>query len=740
MAKTGKFHLLVEELKRRRVFRVATLYVVATWPIIQIADILSPALNLPNGAMRTLLMLFIVGFPIVIALSWIFNLTPKGLKKIHAADGESIEQVSERLIGKKTEVLVIGLLIATAVGLFFLQEPLIGTNNTANSSSPLSSADSKFESIAVLPFVPFSENKQDEYFADGLTEELLNVLAKIQSLRVVARTSSFAYKGVNRNIQEVGNELGVDAILEGSVRRNDVNNTIRVTAQLIDIRTGTHLWSETYDRKFTDIFKIQDEITESVVSELKITLLGDERKKLLAHDSANTDAMVAYSRGRSELAKRTSASIIEAEQYFTQAVFEDPGYATAYASLAEANTLLILYSGKPRDEYLAKAQAAVDTALTLDPNLGLAWAAQGLILMSTENKGDEARQALEKALQLNPSYAMANMWYGTLQDDNDKMMEYHQKALLLDPKSPVAGYNVAANLIKVGRDKEAMDVFSQIVGADPFYPGAYNLVAQINQYSGRTDQAIIQYKKSYELGESKEIAEELANLYINLGDLANAKEWMAIAKEGASEEFTYGLGWMEISALLLEGNRQQAKVVLSQYKTVDKPDMWGYYNSTKANYWLTDYPETIAQFEKAEALRIKNDMMPMKKLGMDAYIFASFAYQQLEQLDKSKELLKLIKLEQDKIITSGLRITADLWYNKSLVQVIEGDFQSALITLQRAIDEGWTQPLRTKEEPILKALMDDVNFKSMLAGLETRMNLMREQLALDESFSNHWKS
>ncbi|MFT5520396.1 MAG: hypothetical protein ACI9IA_000989, partial [Enterobacterales bacterium] len=136
----------------------------------------------------------------------------------------------------------------------------------------------------------------------------------------------------------------------------------------------------------------------------------------------------------------------------------------------------------------------------------------------------------------------------------------------------------------------------------------------------------------------------------------------------------------------------------------------------------------------------ENKTMPMKKSGMGAYIMASYAYQQLEQLDKSNELLRLIKLEQDNIITSDVRVTANLWYEKSLVQAIEGDHQLALITLQRAIDEGWTQPLRTKEEPILKALKDDINFKSMMAGLETRMNLMREQLVVEESFSNHWKS
>jgi len=282
MAQSSTFQKLIDELKRRRVFRVATLYVVATWPIIQIADILSPALSLPDGAMRTLLIVFIAGFPVVIAFIWIFNLTPKGLIKVEAAGESKNVESQERLIGKNAELLIVSVLLLIAIGLFVFSgsTALYSSKDAGSLSSALESP--KIESIAVLPFVPFSENKQDEYFADGLSEELLNVLAKIKSLRVAARTSSFAYKGVNKNIQEVGTELGVDAILEGSVRRNDIDNTIRVTAQLIDIRTGTHLWSDTYTRKFNDIFKIQDDITTAVVAELKITLQGDEQKQLLA--------------------------------------------------------------------------------------------------------------------------------------------------------------------------------------------------------------------------------------------------------------------------------------------------------------------------------------------------------------------------------------------------------------------------------------------------------------------------
>ena len=736
MATKGRFHNLVEELKRRRVFRVATLYVVAMWPIIQIADILSPALDLPDGAMRTLLVVFIAGFPVAIIFAWVFNLTPKGLIKVGSGDPASEPVQEDRLFSKSTELLVVSVLLILAIGLFVFQGTMTDTPTSAISSVV---DNKKIESIAVLPFVPFSENKQDEYFADGLSEELLNVLAKIKTLRVVARTSSFAYKGVSRNIQEVGEELGVDAILEGSVRRNDIDNTIRVTAQLIDIRTGAHLWSDTYDRKFEDIFKIQDEITSAVVGELKITLLGEERAQLMAHETANSDAMIAHSIGREELAKRTASSVELAAEYFIKAIAKDSEYATAYSSLAEAYILMISYSAKPGEEYRAKAQEAVDKALAIDNKLGLAWAAQGLIYYSADDS-KKALQALEKAIELNPSYAMAYMWYGSLQEDKAKMMEYHQKAFQLNPKSAVAGYNVASNYVNLGRDSDAMDVFSKIIEADPFFPGAYMLVGEINESHGRIDQAIMNYKKSYELGETPMKASQIASLYINLGDVAQAREWIAVAETNASKSYKDKFAWLNYSAYMIEGKALEARKVLSDLKDVKSSGMRDYYNAVLFNYWLGDYPQAIRQFENAEAIRIEKSIDVLPKGTIESYIYAAYAYQQLEQDEKSNALIELVNAEQDKLMTSGGRIDANIWYQKSLIQAIEGESQMALITLQRAIDEGWIQQVRISVEPLYKNLKSDTNFKAMVTGLEAKINLMREQLAYEESFPNHWKS
>jgi len=748
MVTSGSFQNLIQELKRRRVFRVATLYVVSMWPIIQIVDILSPALNLPDVAMRNLLILFIAGFPMAIGLAWLYNLTPKGVIKNSEDDSET----PERLIGKKLEIGLIASFVLIAVVLVSFQDQwfedtpsdvtqkdlTLDKNNTASVINETAN-NKPIESIAVLPFVPFSEDKEDEFFADGLAEELLNVLAKIKSLRVAARTSSFAYKGTQSNIQEIGNELGVDVILEGSVRRNDISNSVRVTAQLIDVKSGTHLWSDTYERQFQDIFRIQDEITEAVVSELKITLLGKEKQQLMAHDTASPEAMADHSRGRTELAKRTAASVLLATNYFQKAIEADAQYATAYASLAEAYVLSVSYADKPKKEYLQLAQESVDKALIIDEKLGLAWAAQGLIYFSDNKKGDKAREALEKAIELNPSYAMAYMWYGSLQDDFDKKAEYHEKAFQLDPKSPVAGFNVAMNLLDKGKDREAMKVFSKIVDADPFYPGAYQLVAMINQFNGRVDQAIINYKKSYDLGGSSKSAGSLAQLYIDMGNFKEAEQWMKILSEDNSGEYDMEIQWMKIAIMLGKKEYDQVKDNLSKIVGKQDKEIMLAMNQVTANYILEDFPATIKSYENAKAIAPEWQQKIFESgKWLDSLIYVSYAYQQLEKEDESQSILQKVKEHRESMKLNGFRTKPFDWYLQSLIEIIEGKPELAIVSLQRAVDQGWMQSWRIESEHVLKTVMEKPEFKEVLQSLHTRINIMRENLAFEQKFTSVW--
>ena len=727
MTKTS-FQKLVEELRRRRVFRVATLYVVSIWPLLQIIDILSPALNISDGTMRNLLMYFVLGFPVAIVIAWLYNLTPKGLVK---NDGNE-EAAKERLFGNRLEVAIIFVCVTFAVVLFTFQDSLFEA--VQEPQAVVQSRDAQvqqYSSIAVLPFVPFSDDKQDEYFADGLAEELLNVLAKVQSLQVAARTSSFAYKGITENIQEIGRELGVDVILEGSVRRNDVDNTVRVTAQLIDVRTGSHLWSETYDRKFEDIFRIQDDITQAVVGELKITLLGEERQQLLAHDTADLDAIMAHSKGREELAKRTGSAIRLAKEYFEEAIGHDSNYATAYASLAEANVLMIDYANEDRETQLKLAQEAADKALSIDKELGLAWAAQGLVYMANMEKHDDARKAFEKAIKLNPSYAMAYMWYGSLQDDFTETTRLYEKAFKLDPKSPVAGFNYANNLIMLGRDSEAMDVFTNMVDADPFYPNSYFLVGQINTLNGRHDHAIEHFEKSFDLGDQSKSGMILAELYTDLEEVEKARYWLS---QVPKTDYNQGaFRWMNISHMAIEDNWPEAKTELTKLAyPKEKDNVKEQMNAIIANYYLENMPEVITAYENAKPNLTLDYKLILKNRWLANMIYAAHAYHEMEKQDKADEVIADIRSIFNEYTENGYRVMPVHWYWLGLIDVIEGNKELAVVSIRRAVDQGWILRWQMDKEPILRDYLQQPGFREVRQSLNARLGIIKEQLAYRE--------
>ncbi len=734
MQPPSPFTRIFDELKRRRVFRVATLYVIFLWPIIQIVDILSPALDLPESTMRVLLILFVGGFPVALVLGWLFNLNSSGI--ILTTD-ESEPAPEHPLIGKNTERLIIGVLLIVVFVLFGIQ---LSTNeqnqqtagDLLTSAAPATETSTRANSIAVLPFISFSQADQDRYFADGLTEELLNVLSRLNGLRVAARTSSFAYRDVSKTVQQIGKELNVDTILEGSVRRNDINDTVRVTAQLIDVATGSHLWSQTYDRQLQDIFKVQDEIASSVVSHLEFTLLGNETLAIKSRASANAQAMVAYSMGQTELARRSRIGFEDAIRYFQKAIESDPNYAEAYSGLADANTLLFIYVKMNQTDLLQNAQQAVDKALALDPLMGKAWASQGLIYMQDPQKHTEAIKALEKAMELSPNYAMAYMWYGSLMEDQDVQADYHRKAFELDPRSPVAAYNVANDLILAGREAEAMEIFNLIIEVDPYYAGAYRLVAQINKFRGRLDESIVQYKKVYSLEASAETAMEIAALYLDLGDFENSLHWSSLAEPDLRAEDRVGFDWYKISVAVAKGDDEKADELLrAQLLTGDKLSANSQFGAIYAAYLLKDYPRVVELYEAATIN--PQDTNKIGSMFVDATIGAAYAYKQLNRLEQSNQLLASVGERIEKTISSKRRFEPSTWYQKAELLAIQDKPQLAIVYLQRAVDEGWRQPWRPAVDPALTAILPDENFQSMMSGLTARMNLMRDQLAFESS-------
>lgn len=753
MQTSSRLSVFVDALKKHKVLRIVTLYIVVFWPIIQIIDIASPALGLPDSTIRYLLIAWVLGFPFALLLGWASNLKTKKTPTINSVDetANSIDQGGNPL-ANSNELILVATLMLLILGLFFVQwqyQPEIERITGIQSDHPktqlsdpkngvAASANSEItleKSIAVLPFISFSTRKSDEFFADGLTEELLNVLAKMADLRVAARTSSFAYKGVSRKIQDIGRELGVATILEGSVRRNDVENTIRVTAQLIDVKSGLHLWTETYDRNFEDIFKIQDEISTSVALSLEVELLGQNKNRLLSAQSKNPESLIAYSMGQSDLAKRTKTSMLDARRFFQRAIDGDENYTRAYVGYADANTLLVSY-GYLDPSALTLSQQYIDSALALDESFGHAWASQGL-LYSVKQQTEEAKQALEKAMTISPNDANAALWYGNLLTEQAEKLKYFKHAYELDPRSPAAGYNVAEILIDQGREAEAMDIFGRIVDADPFYPNAYELAARIFEHRGRLSDAINQYKKVYDLNPNPEAAAKLAERYIDLGNFETADDWISkITNNGngtQSNEVSLLLASRYAAADIEITAREHLQQIIDNPKQSDLD----WYGAIQAAY-LIGNPNLSLKIWQASNDHL-DKLLDFSELdtnnrSTDAKVALVYAMKVTKHPDfevRHQQLSSAI----EQVIAKGGHIDPELRFIWAELAEMKGNTRLALIYLQRAVDEGWRQHWRPAFEPALSELILSPGFIAMMSGLENRMNLMREELRLDEAFA-----
>jgi TolB-like protein len=399
---------LFTELRRRNVFRVGTAYLVLAWLVVQVTDTVAPALNLPDWTLGLVVWIGIVGFPFALIFSWAFELTPEGLKREEEVEREvSITQVTARSIDR----VIVGLL-ALAVG--FL---LVDRYYLAERGEPLSrvapaetghSTSRAYTSIAVLPFVNMSNDEEQDYFSDGVSEELLNLLAGIDGLKVAARTSSFAFRGRNQDIRDIGATLNVETVIEGSVRKS--GNRIRVTAQLISAADGYHLWSDNFDRELTDIFQIQDEISDAIVEALRVHLDPGHRRASAAR-TANLEAYDLYLQGRHQARLAQPGSMVKALELFRQATEADPEYAPAWA--ASALTVIYLresdfWEGVPAAEAIELAQDYINRALALDPDLAEAYVAESALHWE-RYRFEEALDSIERALAINSNLAAAHL-------------------------------------------------------------------------------------------------------------------------------------------------------------------------------------------------------------------------------------------------------------------------------------------------------------------------------------------
>jgi len=546
---------LLVQLQRRRVANAATIYAGSAWLLLQAAEIIFPKLGFSENAAALAWVLALAGFPIALVLSWIFNITPEGIKITSDANIPD-DPVPPRLTPLKVTAIAASVLVFVAVGYLYLDH--LDANNLSlftEESPPLAGPvrpappDDGIEdarvTIAVLPFDNFSDVADMEYFGDGLAEEILNLLAKLNELRVAARTSSFYFKDKNFDIPTIAQHLGVRYVLEGSVRHS--RDQIRVTAQLIDASNGFHLWSETYDRTMSNIFRVQDEISKEVVKSLKIAL-SSKSKELLERDlNVDPDAYEFYLRGRDYLrGPGDDEALRNAKTMFTKAASLSPDYADALAGLCD--TLLQQYFADLEKDRFTEAEQACQRAQALDSGSATVYVALGNLYRASgqytlaerefntalslkptavdaylglaeafrfEEKYVLAEQTLKRAMELEPNNWAASMAMGRYLYNRGRVEEsigYYERIDQLMPESNAAANNLGSAYFLLGRFEEAASAWEKALDGAPMAVLYANLGSSYF-FLGRYDEAVKKYRQALKIAPEDKV---------NWGNLADA--------------------------------------------------------------------------------------------------------------------------------------------------------------------------------------------------------------------------
>ncbi|HEY2046905.1 MAG TPA: tetratricopeptide repeat protein [Candidatus Udaeobacter sp.] len=516
------------ELKRRNVYKVAVAYGVVGWLLVQVATQVFPFFEIPNWTVRLVVLAIVIGFPIALIVAWAFELTPEGLKRT--------EDVDLTAQGHRKSYVWIYVVIAGAslsIGLFFIGRYSAGTKTPAVSSNQSAS-----KSIAVLPFANLSADKNDEYLSDGMTEELLNVLTKVKSLHVPGRSSSFAFKGKNEDdiFRKVGEQLHVNTVLEGSVRK--AGDKLRITAQLVNVADGFHLWSETYDGDMKDILAVQSDVAKRVVQALQIQLGVDETRAFAKKATENPEAHRLYLLGRYHFGKFTRAGWTNAIHSYEEALQVDPNFALAYCGLADTYG----WAGgqlMPGREAWAKEMELAQKALQLDPNLAEAHLSMGTALFSVLDPHASEKE-LDRAVELNPNLALIYDQYGWTFSELgrfDDAVAAEKKALELDPLSTFLNTDLAFFLYWARRFEEATTQIRKTLELDPNNAFAHSILGWCLIAKGNKAEARSEFEKATTLDDLPWYVSSVGYACGVSGDRAKAEEVLRGLEELAKQRY-----------------------------------------------------------------------------------------------------------------------------------------------------------------------------------------------------------
>ena len=465
------------ELKRRNVYRAAVAYGVVAWFLTQLTTQVFPFFEIPNSAVRFVVIALAIGFPIAMLLSWLYELTPEGIVRTEDLDPVQARSV-QRATGRILDFIIIGVLLLVIAMLIVGRRPFY--RQTGESISQ--------KSIAVLPFENLSEDKANAYFADGIQDEILTRLSKIADLKVISRTSTQHYKSAPENLREIAKQLGVAHILEGSVQKS--GDAVRVNVRLIKAANDSHLWADTLDRKLTDIFSVESEVAKAIADQLRAKLTGQEEQVIAAKPTDNPEAYDAYLRGLAYTLKtqNTPANALGAQKYLREAVRLDPKFALSWALLSYVDSVgYTSLSLQPTVALREEARQAAETALTLQPNLGEAVLAKGYYHYSCLKDYDTAVGYFEQARQLLPNSSRipeSLAYVERRRGQWDRSESYFNEAERLDPRNVSILTQHALSYMELRRFPEAVRKFDQVLDITPDDLDTLVLKAAIAQAEG----------------------------------------------------------------------------------------------------------------------------------------------------------------------------------------------------------------------------------------------------------------
>ncbi len=734
------------ELKRRNVYRVAAAYAVVGWLVIQVAATIVPALHLSSAITTAAVVLVLLGFPIALILAWAFELTPEGIQRTADADAAP---TSRR---RRGWIVLVAIAAVAAAGIALWQwQSRPGDKPASSAAEPPAAADMK--SIAVLPFVNMSGDPANEYFSDGITEEILNAIAHVPNLRIAARTSSFAYKGKNEDITAIARNLRVNNVLEGSVQR--MGDRIRVTAQLIDAGNGFHLWSEQFDGDTKDLFKVQDQIAEAIARALKLTFEGraDPGARSGTENLASYDAYL-----KALDATGNKRDVPGALRFIDQAIALDPKFAAAYALKAKIlSNMAFLFttdSSAAYDQYVTQGEIAAKRAVELDPNLAEGYYALGEM---ARRRGDTptAIKNFTRATELKPADTLAWQGLGITAPDLETSLKHLRHARELGMVDGYLDRQIAGTLDSLGQVEEAHRATVELHRSNPDFIPAY---VDLGRYEiwlrGRPDRALQFFIEAYRkapafVDASVPISAYPALVFIVSGDLEEAERWLARASATAPES-------PAIAALqLLLASARDNRAELSKLAS-DLPSRPGSAGAKRG--FAGDAAILSGNFEAAaNSLRELIDSSSSKDGGKKSMRLRRW------QLKLGYSLLKLgntaeagsvlqdvqIRVNEEPRFSMGggsnfYETGSGIFYTDAELHAVRGEKEKSLEALKSMLtlpDDGLipigSLPVAIEDSPLLESLRETAGFAEFRqevarrrAIMKRRVEAMREQLGL----------